>query len=98
MYFGGVWGTICDDNWHENTVNGKVACQQLGYPDVLQIFNDSYTPSGRTPNNLDDVNCKGVEKSLFECKHVRGEESDCDNTEDVGIKCKTGTGKLDIIP
>ena len=96
VYFEGAWGTVCDDIWDENIMNGKVACQQLGYSDVSLIFNSSHTPSGNIPNNLDNVDCIGNENKLFECRHVRGQDSDCDSSEDVGIKCKTGTVKCQI--
>ena len=26
----GEWGTICDDEWHDNT-NANVVCNQLGF-------------------------------------------------------------------
>lgn len=81
---------MCDDNWTDNKLNAKVVCRQLGYSDALEILNTSYVTSGRDVINLDDVDCRGTENTLLECIHVSGADVDCDHTEDVGIKCKTG--------
>ena len=88
VYFGGAWGTVCDDNWHDNMMNGKIACMQLGYINVSNVFDQSL--SGVFPNSLDDVDCVGNERNLFECRHTAAQDSDCDNSQDVGVICKTG--------
>ena len=44
----------------------QVACRQLGFLGAKRF----YTHGGGTgPTWLDDVNCRGTEKSLVECKH-----------------------------
>lgn len=44
----------------------QVACRQLGFFGAKRF----YTHGGGTgPTWLDDVNCRGTEKSLLECKH-----------------------------
>ena len=44
----------------------QVACRQLGFLGAKRF----YTHGGGTgPTWLDDVNCRGTEKSLLECKH-----------------------------
>ena len=44
----------------------QVACRQLGFLGAKRF----YTHGGGTgPTWLDDVNCRGTEKSLLDCKH-----------------------------
>ena len=44
----------------------QVACRQLGFLGAKRF----YTHGGGTgPIWLDDMNCRGTEKSLVECKH-----------------------------
>lgn len=37
---------------------------------------------------MDDVQCKGTESSLLECKHSVWGRHDCSHSEDVGIRCQ----------
>ena len=36
---------------------------------------------------LDQVHCKGSEKSIRQCKHLGWQKSDCNNHEDAGVRC-----------
>ena len=40
VYYGGQWGTVCDDYW--SSTNTRVACCQLGF---LPTSNTSWTSS-----------------------------------------------------
>ena len=92
MYSAGAWGTVCDNKgWHDNAINGQVSCQQLGYSNVSEMLNKSYTPSGDIPNSMAEVNCIGDEQNLFECRHRFGPNNGCYNEDDAGVKCRTGS-------
>ena len=36
---------------------------------------------------MDDVSCKGSEKSISQCRHRGWYKGNCDHYEDVGVKC-----------
>ena len=92
MYSAGAWGTVCaNGRWHNNALNGQVSCQQLGYSNVSEMLSQSHTPSGSVPDIIGKVDCTGDERNLFECRHRYGPNSWCDNTNDAGVKCKTGS-------
>ena len=44
----------------------QVACRQLGFLGAKRFYTHG---GGAGPTWLDDVNCRGTEKSLLECKH-----------------------------
>ena len=61
-----VWGTVCDDDW--DIADAQVACRQLGYPNTEAFpFSSMDTPIGTGVIWLDNLNCIGIESSLFEC-------------------------------
>ena len=92
----GEWGTVCDDNFDID--DAHVACKQMGFGGAKSIkkFNPGKSSS---PIHLDDLECTGKERSLFECPHSRIGVNNCDHNEDVGVVC---TGKcqqiIDILP
>ena len=36
---------------------------------------------------MDNVYCRGTEKSIGQCRHRGWHRSNCDHYEDVGVKC-----------
>ncbi|XP_028833197.1 neurotrypsin isoform X2 [Denticeps clupeoides] len=84
VYYGGRWGTVCDDDWTDT--NTLVVCRQLGYR-----TGDSVSPmqfgeiSG--PILLDDVSCSGKEPALTHCAHREWLKHDCTHREDVALSC-----------
>lgn len=46
--------------------SSQVACRQLGFLGVTRFYTHG---RGTGPTWLDEVDCKGTEKSLLDCKH-----------------------------
>lgn len=83
----GVWGTVCDNSW--STYDARVACKELGYPDGISYLR-SYHGPGTGPIHMDDLNCRGTEKSIFECPNNGWNVSSpfCnDHSKDAGVFC-----------
>jgi len=60
------WGAVCDDQFGMNDAN--VVCRQLGFPlGASQALSHSVFGPG-SPILMDDVQCKGNETSLADCK------------------------------
>nr|XP_054763722.1 deleted in malignant brain tumors 1 protein-like [Lytechinus pictus] len=83
VYLNGSWGTVCDDNW--GLQSARVACRQLGYPDMLEAFGSSRFGPGTGPIHIDDIACTGTEQSLFDCRYSR--THNCAHAEDAGVVC-----------
>ncbi|XP_052220549.1 deleted in malignant brain tumors 1 protein-like isoform X2 [Dreissena polymorpha] len=86
--YGGVWGTVCDDNFDNNAA--KIICNTLGVTYVKARVGQpgKYGP-GSGQIWLDDVTCFGNETSIVQCQHNDFGVNDCDHSEDVGVVCAT---------
>ncbi|XP_078343101.1 uncharacterized protein LOC144628871 isoform X1 [Oculina patagonica] len=82
IFVRGQWGTVCRDSF--DIKDAQVACRQLGFLGAKRF----YTHGGGTgPTWLDEVDCKGTEKSLLLCKHPGIGVENCDHRRDIGIEC-----------
>lgn len=85
VYYQRRWGTICDDLWSKE--DADIICRMLGYPaSVKATIEASYGP-GSGPIWLDNVRCRGHEKSIKECSHQGWGNSNCRHSEDAGVVC-----------
>jgi len=85
VFFGGEWGTVCDDNW--NLVNARVICRSLGWDGALAYKHSAHFGSGEGKIWMDDVECLGPEGSLASCDFGGWGLSDCSHHEDVSVVC-----------
>lgn len=51
----------------------------------------AYFGSAKSAINMNDVQCKGTENRLLDCKY--NENSDCTHTEDAGVFCGIRLGE-----
>ncbi|XP_037997644.1 soluble scavenger receptor cysteine-rich domain-containing protein SSC5D-like [Motacilla alba alba] len=85
VFHDGKWGTVCDDYFNMNSAN--VVCRQLHCGQAVSVLGLSYFgPSGKIIH-LDDVQCRGTESHLWDCRHAGWGKHNCGLNEDVGVIC-----------
>eukprot|EP00057_Strongylocentrotus_purpuratus_P019283 XP_011673757.1 PREDICTED: deleted in malignant brain tumors 1 protein-like [Strongylocentrotus purpuratus] len=85
VFFGGSWGTVCDDLWDLNDV--RVVCRMLGFQNAVRAVMSAEYGVGSGSIILDDVQCLGTEHNIAECPHNGYESHDCQHIEDAGAVC-----------
>ena len=88
VFYGGKWGTICDDDWDMN--DATVVCRQLGYKYTIRALRRGPSVlSGSGKIWLDNVNCTGSEQNLTSCAHNGWGVNNCRHYEDAGVECSS---------
>ena len=86
VFFNDHWGTICDNGW--NIDAGRVACKQLGFDRVSQVFSGASHGQGTGPIWINAVNCFGNESSISSCGHSGwGNHENCTHSQDASVTC-----------
>ena len=85
--FNNVWGTICRDLW--DIRDARVACRQLGFPDVVRSTGSTAFGAGTGAIHLDNVMCTGNEARLEDCSHNGIGIHNCNHFEDAGVVCSS---------
>ena len=87
----GQWGGVCDTSF--DLFDAHVVCSMLGFPTAITALANSNAASlyGTAPSGsnfvLDNLDCTGFEKSVFDCP-LTGELSDiCEASQIAGVKC-----------
>ncbi|XP_067413335.1 soluble scavenger receptor cysteine-rich domain-containing protein SSC5D [Emydura macquarii macquarii] len=90
VQYDGQWGTVCDDDWTAS--NAQVVCRELGCgpaaPLPPRLRDRPRFGQGTGQIWLDDVHCKGTEKTLQNCAHRVWGYHDCTHREDVSVVCQ----------
>lgn len=88
---------VCDKNWDLNDAN--VVCHQLGYPGAIRATTRSYftyrssSTVQQTSAVFNNVDCTGLEKSIFDCLDIFGMPLDistldtCPSQSTAGVIC-----------
>lgn len=86
VYYGGVWGTVCDDYW--DLTDATVVCRELGCGNAKEAKSFAFFGQGAGQIWMDNVNCFGSESSLINCRRTRWGVHDCSHVEDAGVVCE----------
>uniref|UniRef100_A0A670Y884 Neurotrypsin n=1 Tax=Pseudonaja textilis TaxID=8673 RepID=A0A670Y884_PSETE len=62
VYYKGLWGLICDDEWTD--LDASVVCQQLGLSETGTALRQRSSNPELLPLHLQSANCRGDEKML----------------------------------
>ncbi|XP_067399339.1 deleted in malignant brain tumors 1 protein-like, partial [Emydura macquarii macquarii] len=85
VLYNGQWGTVCDDNW--DLIDAGVVCRQLGCGTASSAPGAALFGRGSELIWLDDVECRGTEASLTECRARPWGNNNCNHGEDAGVVC-----------
>uniref|UniRef100_H2M8Q6 SRCR domain-containing protein n=1 Tax=Oryzias latipes TaxID=8090 RepID=H2M8Q6_ORYLA len=85
MYMGSGWGTVCDDAW--DLADAQVVCRQVSCGEATAALGEAHFGPGMGRIQLDNLKCRGAERSLLECSHIEWNVHNCDHSEDAGVTC-----------
>ncbi|XP_058864815.1 antigen WC1.1-like [Acipenser ruthenus] len=84
--FEGSWGTVCDDSW--DLKDAQVVCRQVGCGAAESTGGgEAMFGQGNGIIWLDEVNCRGSEMHLWDCRRSQLGHNDCYHKEDVWVTC-----------
>lgn len=89
------WGTVCDLYWDED--DAAVVCKQLGCGSAISATRSERFVLGSGPIWMAEVQCRGTESALSDCKHDERFVQFCAHTRDAGATC-TGEGLEPFLP
>ncbi|KAJ7324432.1 hypothetical protein JRQ81_017452 [Phrynocephalus forsythii] len=69
LYFGGMWGMVCGDQWTD--WDASVVCRQLGFGTIGTAQKQSCSDLGPVPIHMQSANCRGNEKMLLQCSYQK---------------------------
>ena len=92
VFYGGLWGTICNSSWDLN--DSQVACRQLGFTHASAEDNNASYVQGSGPVWMTNFGCNAEDDRLERCSYdlLNVGEANCSHSEDVGVVC-SGRGK-----
>ena len=87
MFYGGVWGTVCDSEW--DIVDARVVCSQLGFAGATEAVASAAYGEGSGVVWMEDVACIGNETRLADCPFPGWGNSRCEHTRNAGVICES---------
>ncbi|XP_064597470.1 MAM and LDL-receptor class A domain-containing protein 1-like [Liolophura sinensis] len=89
IYHDGEWGSVCNRDWDLN--DAMVVCRMMGYGPEAEILSNHSRGSTRKIW-MSNVNCRGIETRLENCRFSGWDSNRCNHNQDVGVRCLGGPG------
>ncbi|XP_064817651.1 lysyl oxidase homolog 3B-like [Oncorhynchus masou masou] len=83
------WGTVCDDRW--TLLSASVVCRELGFGSAKEALTGARMGQGMGPIHMNEVQCLGTEKSMWNCGFKNITSEDCQHVEDAAVRCNRHT-------
>ncbi|XP_072884316.1 uncharacterized protein [Hemitrygon akajei] len=87
VLYNNQWGTVCDDDWAP--VDAEVVCRQVGCDSRAAAVGSAAFRTGLGQIWMDNVDCKGSETRLSDCRFRGWGVHDCSHSEDAGVICQS---------
>ncbi|XP_070296137.1 LOW QUALITY PROTEIN: lysyl oxidase homolog 3B [Salvelinus sp. IW2-2015] len=81
------WGTVCDDRW--TLLSASVVCRELGFGSAKEALTGARMGEGMGPIHMNEVQCLGTEKSMWDCGFKNITSEDCQHVEDAAVSGNT---------
>lgn len=79
------WGTVCDDRW--NLQAASVVCRELGFGSAKEALLGARMGQSMGPIHLNEVQCSGLERSIWNCRYKNITSENCKHDEDAAVRC-----------